>query len=255
MRTLIISFLGVLSVAATIAIFAQSNGTVLCKDQPIPDGFVISGETISASCKGSAWVIKAKPGARPAGLDRFTVATANDDREPVETIAPGQCDQFQQTVRGTYNFNPAHMNSAQVKAQSAKLDVFWNQVRESRTTLVPCLRKALKEDNSGSFFGIDGSMLLVELDPSRASKALQVKKFIGADLDGTDLEYWVRTMARRGVEGFDTSEAGAKWPHGGGGRGACPHRPAEHSSGRPRRRYCARGRSRRCDRYRGHDRA
>jgi hypothetical protein len=38
-----------------------------------------------------------------------------------------------------------------------------------------------------------------------------VRKFIEADLDGTDLEYWVKTMARRGVEGFDTSEAGAKW--------------------------------------------
>jgi hypothetical protein len=76
---------------------------------------------------------------------------------------------------------------------------------------MPCLRKALKEDNSGSFFAIDGSMLLVDLDPSRASKALQVRKFISANLDGTDLEYWVHTMAQRGVEGFDTAEAGVKW--------------------------------------------
>lgn len=211
MRTLIISILCILCVAVTIAIFAQSNRTVLCKDQPIPDGFVIAGETLSTTCKGSAWVIKPKPGARPEGLDRFTVATANEDRELVETIAPGQCDQFQQTVRSTYNFNPANFNSAQVEAQSAKLDVFWSQVKESRTTLVPCLRKALRDDNSGSFFAIDGSNLLVDLDPSRASKALQVKKFIGANLDGVSLEIWVRTMARRGVEGFDTSEAGAKW--------------------------------------------
>jgi hypothetical protein len=69
----------------------------------------------------------------------------------------------------------------------------------------------LKSDQSASFFGIDGSMLLVEVDPTDASKALQVRKFIEADLDGTDLEYWVKTIARRGVEGFDTSEAGAKW--------------------------------------------
>ena len=54
-------------------------------------------------------------------------------------------------------------------------------------------------------------MLLVDVDPSRASKALQVRAFIKANLDGTDLEYWVKTMARRGVEGFDTSGAGAKW--------------------------------------------
>jgi hypothetical protein len=212
MKTLIVSILCFLCFAASVAIFGQTNSTVLCKDQPIPDGFVISGETISVSCKGtSAWVIKPKRSARPAELDRFTVATANDSREPVEAIAPGQCDQFQLTIRNTYNFNPALMDAGQVKAQSAKLDVFWNQVRQSRTTLLPCLRKALKEDNSSSFFAIDGSMLLVDIDPSRASKALQVKKFISANLDGVDLAYWVRTMARRGVEGFDTSEAGAKW--------------------------------------------
>src|SRR5918992_1539028 len=212
MKTLIVSILCLLSLPATVAISGQTHSTVLCKDQPIPDGFVISGETISASCKGtSAWVIKPKRGARPAELDRFTVARANDSREPLEAIAPGQCDQFQLTIRNTYNFNPALMDSGQIKAQSAKLDVFWNQVKQSRTTLLPCLRKALKEDNSSSFFAIDGSMLLVDIDPSRASKALQVKKFISANLDGVDLEYWVRTMARRGVEGFDTSEAGAKW--------------------------------------------
>ena len=68
-----------------------------------------------------------------------------------------------------------------------------------------------EQETSGSFFNIDGSMLLVDIDPSTASKALQVRKFIEANLDGTDLEYWVKTMARRGVEGFDTSEAGAKW--------------------------------------------
>ena len=212
MKTLIVSILCVAFVAITIVTLAQNNSAVLCKDQPIPEGFVVAGETISTSCKGTtAWVIKPKRGARPAELDRFTVATANDAREPVEAIAPGQCDQFQQTIGNTYNFNPGLLNDSQRQGQSAKLDGFWNQVRQSRATLLPCLRKALKEDNSGSFFAIDGSMLLVDIDPSRASKALQVKKFISANLDGVDLEYWVRTMAKRGVEGFDTSEAGAKW--------------------------------------------
>lgn len=211
MKILLLSVLCAVCAVATIIIFAQTQATVLCKDQPIPDGYVISGETFSDSCKGNtAWLIKPKPGARAQPVDQLAIA-ASSDREPVETIAPGQCDEFQRTLRNTYNFNPALMNSAQVSAQSAKLDTFWNQVRAARATLVPCLRKALKEDNSGSFFAIDGSMLLVDLDPSRASKALQVKKFISANLDGTDLEYWVHTMAVRGVEGFDTSEAGAKW--------------------------------------------
>ena len=80
------------------------------------------------------------------------------------------------------------MNDAQIKDQSARLDVFWNQVRERRVTLLPCLRQTLKQDATGSFFAIDGSMLLVEIDPSTASKALQVRKFIDADLDGSSLE-------------------------------------------------------------------
>ncbi|HKP48288.1 MAG TPA: hypothetical protein VJT50_16925, partial [Pyrinomonadaceae bacterium] len=112
--------------------------------------------------------------------------------------------------------NPANFNEEQRHQTSAQLDGFWNEVRASQPILLPCLRKELKAHTSGSFFAIDGSMLLVNLDPSPASKALQVQKFISANLDGSDLEYWVHTMALRGVEGFDTSEAGAKWlsyPH------------------------------------------
>lgn len=198
---------------------SQTGNTILCKGLPLPEGFVIAGEMFSDSCQASAWIIKQKSGP-PLDLERFNArrdAFANLRRspaggvEPREIITPGQCDSFQQTIKGIYNFKPALMNESQVKAQSEKLDVFWNQVRQSRATLLPCLRQALKQDKSGSFFAIDGSMLLVDVDPSGASKALQVRKFIEADLDGTDLEYWVATMARRGVEGFDTSEAGAKW--------------------------------------------
>lgn len=198
---------------------SQTGNTILCKGLPLPEGFVIAGEIFSDSCQASAWIIKQKSGP-PLDLERFNARTdafANlrhspaGGVEPHEIITPGQCDSFQQTIKGIYNFKPALMNESQVKAQSEKLDVFWNQVRQSRATLLPCLRQALKQDKSGSFFAIDGSMLLVDIDPSGASKALQVRKFIEADLDGTDLEYWVATMARRGVEGFDTSEAGAKW--------------------------------------------
>ena len=193
----------------------------------MPDGFTISGEMFADACNGSAWIVKRAanatggeasksygPDARAAFEQRSFVMPMDSTMgfaQPNEVIAPGQCDIFEQKIKSVYNFNPARMNDDQVKTQSAKLDVFWNEVRQSQVTLLPCLRKALKEHNSGSFFAIDGSMLLVDIDPSPASKALEVRKFISADLDGTDLEYWVRTMARRGVEGFDTSEAGAKW--------------------------------------------
>ncbi|OLD25924.1 MAG: hypothetical protein AUJ04_06765 [Acidobacteria bacterium 13_1_40CM_3_55_6] len=211
MNTLKMLLLPLICLLST-ATFAQDRTQVVCKGSPVPEGYAISGETISDSCNGTAWIIKPKAGPRST-LDRFNSAASNPVSlvERNEVIAPGQCDAFRQTVASTYNFNPERMSEEQIKAQSARLDVFWNQVRQSRGLLVPCLRKALEQETSGSFFNIDGSMLLVDIDPSAASRALQVRKFIGADLDGTDLEYWVKTMARRGVEGFDTSEAGAKW--------------------------------------------
>ena len=207
---LVVAFLLLLFVSTASA---QDSSQVICKGSAVPDGFVVSGETVSDTCKGgTGWVIKRTR--RPQNsLDRFAMAASStlSDAEPNETILPGQCDAFQQEIAKTYSFDPAHFSQAQRESQSARLDAFWNQVRQARATLLPCLRKALKEERSESFFNIDGSMLLVDVDPSRASKALQVRRFISANLDGTDLEYWVKTMARRGVEGFDTSEAGAKW--------------------------------------------
>ncbi len=196
----------------SITSLAQDRNRVVCKGSPVPEGYIVSGETLSDSCNGTAWIIKRKAGAAPS-LDSFNSVAPEKVSlaEPNETIAPGQCDSFQQTIKTTYNFNPALMNEAEVKVQSGKLDLFWDKVRQSRATLLPCLRQALKEYTSSGFFAIDGSMLLVDIDPSGASKALQVRKFTEANLDGTDLEYWVKTMARRGVEGFDTSIAGAKW--------------------------------------------
>ncbi len=187
---------------------------ILCKGSPLPESLIVSGEMWSEQCNGAAWIVKSKPGPPPTGNKlevQFSADHVASVAEPSEAIAPGQCDAFQQSIKQTYNFNPALLNEAQQQAQSARLDIFWNRVRQARAALLPCLRQALKDDHSPSFFAIDGSMLLVDVDPSGASKALQVRKFVEADLDGADLEYWVKTMARRGVEGFDTSAAGAKW--------------------------------------------
>ncbi len=200
--------------ANAVTVDPQTGIRIVCKGVPVPQGFAISGEMFADSCNGSAWILKRQSGATvaPAQLDnRLTPGAALSLAEPNEVIAPGQCDSFQQTIKSTYNFKPALFNDADRHAASLKLDAFWNQVRQSRATLVPCLRQALKQDHSTSFFAIDGSMLLVNIDPSGASKALQVRKFVEADLDGSDLEHWVKTMALRGVEGFDTSAAGAKW--------------------------------------------
>lgn len=207
------AFVLLLLLLMATAAFAQDSSRIVCKGSPLPEGFVVSGEALADSCPGATgWIIKRTR--RPQNsLDRFEVAATSTPSEvaPNEAVAPGQCDAFQQEIGKTYNFNPAGMTGNQTETQSKRLDVFWGKVRQSRATLLPCLRKALNEERSDSFFNIDGSMLLVDVDPSRASKALQVRKFIDANLDGTSLEYWVKTMARRGVEGFDTSAAGAKW--------------------------------------------
>jgi hypothetical protein len=197
-----------------VLVDSLTGQTVVCKGTAIPAGLIVSGEMFTNACQGSAWIVKPKAGPPPA-LDisarRLTTNVGYSSSAANEVVRPGQCDSFNQTIKQTYNFKPASFNDAQRNAKSAELDQFWSLVRQSPTVLVPCLRKALREDTSPSFFSIDGSMLLVDIDPSEASKALQVKEFIEADLDGTDLEFWVKTMARRGVEGFDTSEAGAKW--------------------------------------------
>jgi hypothetical protein len=189
----------------------QTGATVLCKGSTVPDGFVIAGEMFFDGCQGRTWILKTKP-ARAAPPERTSwVKQSTFIAEPNEAIAPGQCDDLEHQIKATYNFRAGRLSEAQIKAKSAELDIFWDKVKSSPRKLVPCLRHALREEVSDSFFNIDGSNLLVEVDPSPASKALQVRKFIQADLGGADLEYWVRTMARRGVEGFDVSEAGARW--------------------------------------------
>src|SRR5438270_9571925 len=129
----------------SMATFAQDRNQVVCKGSPIPEGYAISGETISDSCNGTAWIIRPKAGPR-SRLDRFNSAASTTVSlvERNEVIAPRQCDAFRQSIANTYNFNPARMSEQQIKAQSARLDVFWNQVRQSRGLLGPCLRKALE---------------------------------------------------------------------------------------------------------------
>jgi hypothetical protein len=207
----LISALACLLLLASAA-FAQDGSRVICKNTPVPEGFVIAGESLADACPGGmGMIVKRSQRTRP-GTNSFSAAVPLGAYSSAnEVIAPGQCDAFQQEIAKTYDFSPARMNENQIKAQSKKLDVFWQKVRQSPQTYVPCLRNALNNERTGSFFNIDGSMLLVDIDPSPASKALEVRSFIRADLDGTDLEYWVKTMARRGAEGFDTSEAGAKW--------------------------------------------
>jgi len=121
------------------------------------------------------------------------------------------CGDFQKLVSSTYNFKPARLSETEQNVKSAEMDRFWNAVKAKPKELLPCLHLALEDTRANSYFRFDGSNLLVEIDPSREAKATQVQAYTTADLDDVDLRTWVTTLAHRGAEGFDVSEAAARW--------------------------------------------
>ncbi|HLL76162.1 MAG TPA: hypothetical protein VK421_12960 [Pyrinomonadaceae bacterium] len=122
------------------------------------------------------------------------------------------CAGFQKAVKATYNFKPSQLKSeAESNAKSAAMDRVWEMVKARPAELLPCLRDALADPQADPWFRFDGSNLLVSLDPSAASKAEQVRQYTAVDLDDVNLMIWVSTLAQRGAEGFDVSEAGGRW--------------------------------------------
>jgi hypothetical protein len=122
------------------------------------------------------------------------------------------CDEFARDVKATYNFKPSQLKGeAESDAKSAAMDRFWEKVKANQKELLPCLRAALKDPQADPWFRFDGSNLLVSLDPSRESKEEQLRQYTAVDLGEVNLEVWVSTLAHLGTEGFDVSEAGARW--------------------------------------------
>ena len=122
------------------------------------------------------------------------------------------CVGFQKAVKATYNFKPSQLKSeTESNAKSAAMDRVWEMVKAKPAELLPCLRAALADPQADPWFRFDGSNLLVALDPSPASKAEQVRHYAAVDLGDVNLMDWVSTLARRGAEGLDVSEAGSRW--------------------------------------------
>src|SRR5262245_33699587 len=130
---------------------------------------------------------------------------------PVFAQDKDTCAGFQQTVKSTYNFRPSRLTDSERNSKSVAMDRFWELVKADPIRLLPCLRIALQDAGADKWFRFDASSLLVELDPSPASKTIQVRSYTDADLDDVDLRTWVTVLAARGFEGFDTSEAGSRW--------------------------------------------
>lgn len=135
----------------------------------------------------------------------------------IPIIAVGQavtsCAQFNGVLKATYNFKPSKLTEARRDAKSAEMDKFWAMVKANRGVLLPCLTAALESPDADQWFRFDGSNLLVSLDPSSRSKALQVAGHTQVDLNDVNLQIWVSTLAQRGVEGFNISDAATRWLH------------------------------------------
>ena len=121
------------------------------------------------------------------------------------------CTGLQQQINKTYGFRPSRLTEEQKTAKSALMDEFWKRVKAAPKELGPCLKTALEMPNADGWFKIDGSGLLVEIDPSHDSKELKARLWCAGDLDDVDLRLWMQTLASLGNEGFDVSEAGRRW--------------------------------------------
>jgi hypothetical protein len=121
------------------------------------------------------------------------------------------CAGFQQLIKATYGFKPSRLSESEQTAKSAAMDSFWEKAKSNSIETLPCLRAALQDPSADKWFRFDASGLLVEMDPSTESKAIQVRSLAAVDLDDVDLRVWVGVLARRGFEGLDVSAAGARW--------------------------------------------
>lgn len=121
------------------------------------------------------------------------------------------CANFQMQIKETYNFKPSRLSEAERDAKTTAMDKVWNIAKAKPKELLPCLRLALASSKADQWFLFDGSNLLVELDPSSESKAVQLRNYMLVDLDDVHLQVWVETLAQRGTEGFDVSEGGNRW--------------------------------------------
>lgn len=121
------------------------------------------------------------------------------------------CEDFQKLVKATYNFKPSKLSDKEQTAKSAAMDKVWEQAKSNSVLLAPCLRELLVSPHIDPWFLFDGSCLLVEIDPSKASKQIEVDNLGKVDFFDVQLREWVEITARRGFEDFDISRLGELW--------------------------------------------
>jgi hypothetical protein len=122
-----------------------------------------------------------------------------------------RCEQFTALVRKTYDFVPVEIPDERRKALFAAMDEVWNMAKSAPAVFTPCLRGLLEAPDAQAWFRCDGSSLLVELDPSRASLELKARLWSHTSIEIVDLEPWTWTIATLGAQDLDVSAAGEAW--------------------------------------------
>lgn len=130
---------------------------------------------------------------------------------PALAAPDATCAELRGMAAKTYDFLPSKVSSKKRDEKSEQMDRFWSYAKAHSAEATPCLRQMLSEPRPGSYFPIDGSSLLVELDPSAASKTIAAALWSAGDLRDIDAQTWVQTLAAYGREGADVSKAGRRW--------------------------------------------
>ena len=130
-------------------------------------------------------------------------------RVPRQAADP--CAEFNALVAKTYTFKSLREPGLDPAQLEKDVDQFWNTVKSQKQQYLPCLRKAVEDPKSNPFFRYDGSNLLMEIDPSPASKSLQAAVFMASDMDMMSARRWVTVLSYRGYDGIDISPAAERW--------------------------------------------
>ena len=112
-----------------------------------------------------------------------------------------------QQIQQTYDFQPHTLTSAQITEKSAVLDRFWTKAKSEPMVYVPALRGELADFRNPPFFLYDGSMLLLSLSDTPASRKVALAAIAHSDLRDVERKDYFLQVHRMAGLGEDTTAA------------------------------------------------
>lgn len=120
---------------------------------------------------------------------------------------PSREEAFHSQIQSIYSFAPHELSREQIHEKSKELDQFWAMVTKDKATYLPLLRKELPDLRNSTFFGFDGSQLLLGLSTAPGDLRTALAAITRVDLRDIDHAEFLRVVHRLGTNGLDTSEA------------------------------------------------